>query len=61
MKTLSCPHFCRFDDDPIKNEDAFVSTTFLHYMCMGKFFNTQGQVTQKLMVGSGKNSKLSGI
>lgn len=53
---------CRFDENPINNEGAFVCAhNILHYMYMGIIFNTQGQVTPKLMVGSGKNFKLPEI
>ena len=41
---------CEFDDDPIKNKAIIVSTTFLHYKSMGKFFDAQGCVTLKRIV-----------
>ena len=34
-----------FDDDSIKNERASMETPFTHYMSMGNFLDTQGQLT----------------
>ena len=39
--------FCKFNEDPIKNEGAIKSTTF---------FQTSRQAAPKLKVGSGRNS-----
>ena len=34
-----------FDDDSIKNERASIKTAFSHYKSIGKFLDTQGQLT----------------
>ena len=48
---------CKYEEDPIKNRDARVFTTLYVY-----FSDTQGQITLKLVVVSGRDmnsSKLS--
>ena len=50
-----------FDDDSIKNERASMETAFSHYMSMGNFLDTQGQLTPKSVVRSGRNSNSSEI
>ena len=53
---------CYFNDEPIKNEGAIVSTAFSPlYKSMGKIFNAQGRVTPKSKVGSGRKWNSSEI
>ena len=40
----------KFDEDPIKNEQARLETPFSHYKCMGNVLDTQCHLTQKGVV-----------
>ena len=35
----------KFDEDPIKNEQASLETPFSHYKTLGNFLDTQGHLT----------------
>ena len=35
----------KFDEDPIKNEQASLETPYSHYKSYGKFLDAQGQLT----------------
>ena len=50
-----------FDDDSIKKERARMETPFSHYKSMGNVLDTQGQLTPKSVVRSGRNSNSSKI
>ena len=45
---------CKNEEDPIKNEGARVVTTLFMY-----FFEAQGQLTPKSVIGSCRNSNSS--
>ena len=47
---------CRNYEDPIKNEEDRVLTTFLPLYVYGNFFYAQGQLTSQSLVESGHNS-----
>ena len=50
---------CKNEEDPIKNEDARVFTSFSHYKYMGIFPDAKGQLNLQSMVGSGQISNSS--
>ena len=51
----------KFDEDPIKNEQASLEAPFSHYKSMENFSDAQGQLTLQGVVRSGRNSKLCKI